>query len=290
MTFRLAKLADYKSMIGASETAHDDRFVAFIERASRKFEDECGHPVARLNGVVEYPYETPNRSPLVRVRRWPIESVTSIKQLHSEGLEADFTAGDALTENTDFIVSDPPAGNEANRGVIERVNDVWTLRSRFLQIQYAGGFIDPAAIDVTLATATWTAATKTLTQVGAFASYTFTAGDVIVITGGTGAKIGAYVIASRTSDDAIVLSKSLASGDLSTGDITSVSGQASTVIQTPAHVQNAVLLETRRLDVTADKAGITNVALGGAGGAISLGEQRTHESLIEAAQGYQVRL
>lgn len=56
-----------------------------------------------------------------------------------------------------------------------------------------------------LSGATFTNATKTLSSTGAFTSYTFNAGDRIAITGGTGVTTGYYEIASRTSNDAIVL-------------------------------------------------------------------------------------
>jgi hypothetical protein len=68
-------------------------------------------------------------------------------------------------------------------------------------------------------TATWTAATKTLTQASGFTDYVFLAGDQIEILDGTGATTGVYTIASRTSANAIVLSTSLAAGNLATGDI-----------------------------------------------------------------------
>lgn len=68
-------------------------------------------------------------------------------------------------------------------------------------------------------TATWTAATKTLTAASAFTNYSYVSGDEIQIIDGTGATTGVYKIASRTSANAIVLETSLASGDLSTGDI-----------------------------------------------------------------------
>ena len=53
--------------------------------------------------------------------------------------------------------------------------------------------------------ATFTTATQTITKVGAFTSYTFRAGDMIYISGGTGFTAGWYRIASRTSNDAIVI-------------------------------------------------------------------------------------
>lgn len=68
-------------------------------------------------------------------------------------------------------------------------------------------------------TATWTAATSTLTDTGDFTDYTFLAGDEITILDGTGATTGVYKIASRTSANAIVLDGSIAAGNLATGDI-----------------------------------------------------------------------
>lgn len=53
--------------------------------------------------------------------------------------------------------------------------------------------------------ASWTFATLTLTKTGAFAGWTFVTGDRIYITAGTGHTVGWYEIASRTSDDAVVL-------------------------------------------------------------------------------------
>lgn len=64
-----------------------------------------------------------------------------------------------------------------------------------------------AAIELT--GATWTEATKTLTKVAAFTSYTFLDGDTVSVTDGTGATVGTYAVASKTSADAIVLVTSI---------------------------------------------------------------------------------
>ena len=76
-------------------------------------------------------------------------------------------------------------------------------------------------------TATWTEATLTLTQVGAFANYDFVDGDLYETTSGTNVIVSSTTkgktveVTSRTSDDAIVLAESISStgGDLATGDI-----------------------------------------------------------------------
>lgn len=64
---------------------------------------------------------------------------------------------------------------------------------------------------ISIADGTWTESSKTLTKTGGFTSYTFAVGDEIEITDGTGATVGHYPIASRTSNDAIVLVDSIGS-------------------------------------------------------------------------------
>lgn len=77
-----------------------------------------------------------------------------------------------------------------------------------------------SAKQIALTGATWTNGTLTLTKVGAFATYVFYAasattgypGDKVLITSGTGATVGLYTVASRTSDDAIVLTATIGAG------------------------------------------------------------------------------
>jgi hypothetical protein len=72
-----------------------------------------------------------------------------------------------------------------------------------------------------LSGATWNAGTLTLTKTGAFAGYTYAAGDSILIDGGTGITKGRYKIDSKTSNDAIVLATSIGSN---TADVSSRKG------------------------------------------------------------------
>lgn len=82
------------------------------------------------------------------------------------------------------------------------------------------------ALGFTLTTATWTEATKYLTKIGAFTSYTWVSGDRIYITGGTGITPGCYEIASKFDDNNLVLatSPSTAAIDLSAANITTSTG------------------------------------------------------------------
>jgi len=59
----------------------------------------------------------------------------------------------------------------------------------------------------------WDASAKTITSVAAFADYTWASGDQISVTAGTGVTVAWYEIASKTSDDVIVLKEEIAAAD-----------------------------------------------------------------------------
>lgn len=62
---------------------------------------------------------------------------------------------------------------------------------------------------ITVSNGTWTQSSLTLTKTGAFASYTHADGNLLRVTDGTGATTGYYPIASKTSDNAIVLARTI---------------------------------------------------------------------------------
>jgi len=72
---------------------------------------------------------------------------------------------------------------------------------------------DTTKVATAIAAGAWTAATKTLTKVAAFAGYSWASGDQISVTGGTGVTVAWYEIASRTSDDAIILKEAISAAD-----------------------------------------------------------------------------
>ncbi len=73
----------------------------------------------------------------------------------------------------------------------------------------------PALLDfaapIAIANGTWTESSKTLTKTSGFTNYTYVAGDRITITDGADATTGEYTIASKTSNNAIVLEDSIGS-------------------------------------------------------------------------------
>lgn len=83
----------------------------------------------------------------------------------------------------------------------------WAIASGYWSETAQNGvfYIGFQRIPMSLATVTYTFATKQLTKVGAFASYTPETGDSIYITGGTGMTAGWYPIKSKISSDVIEL-------------------------------------------------------------------------------------
>jgi hypothetical protein len=73
----------------------------------------------------------------------------------------------------------------------------WHWLKRPLRLQLRG--------TIELSGATYTHATRTLTKTGAFATYTYLAGDLLEPTGGTGVTLAAAEIESRTDNDSVVL-------------------------------------------------------------------------------------
>ena len=102
----LAKLADMKSRLNATDTDRDALFTMFLTSATSRLEQLSDRPLVRQEGFIEFPYEPdlPNGGKFLRVKLWPIESIISVKQLYSAGSDDDFTAADDLVENTDYFV------------------------------------------------------------------------------------------------------------------------------------------------------------------------------------------
>lgn len=284
----LAKLADIKADGKWSGTDLDADLRRRLADASALAEQLAGVPhggLRRAPARVEYPASRPIQSRYLRLNARAIESVTEVVQLYATASGgAAFDAATPLVENTDFAI------DSAQLATLERINSVWYQAvPRCLRVTYTAGYADPSRIRVALATATWTEATKTLTQAGAFADYSYTAGDVIVIESGTGAAPGVYPIASRTSDDAIVLTESLSSAgaDLATGDIVSAWAGMTDV---PADLQAGVRAQAMLMHNTADTAGLEKIDLGDAGGSYTTRASKVHPALEAAAGRYRRHL
>jgi len=89
-----------------------------------------------------------------------------------------------------------------------------------------------------IAAGAFTTATKTLTKVGTWATYTWTSGDRIGITGGTGVTAGSYAIASKVDDDSITLTEDI--GGANPADVTSSTGAWGDATEDTVGLQHAV--------------------------------------------------
>lgn len=103
---------------------------------------------------------------------------------------------------TDAATTETQCVNEAGRFLFSMFP--WKFR------EGASSRLDFYALSID--NATFTHSTKTLTKTSGFSTYTFRSGDYVEVSAGTGATLGRYYIASKTSNDAIVLTTSIGSG------------------------------------------------------------------------------
>jgi hypothetical protein len=136
----LAKLADVKTRLGWSGTAEDALMTQLLEIASSVAAGLVGmSSLLRETGIVEFPSHPRGVYMRLTMSRWPIESVTSIKQLDAAGTDADFTAADALTEHEDYVV-------DAARGRVDAIVLPWLIGPRLIRVEYTAGYVDPSTV------------------------------------------------------------------------------------------------------------------------------------------------
>lgn len=133
---KLATREDFKQLMGWSGDELDTLIDALLERASAVAERIAGHKLMREADVTEYPWDPVTHPRCVRLARFPIESVSSVKQLYDFGTDSDFDGQGALTENDDYVV-------DATTGKLCRIHGWWTAKRRHLQVIYTAGYYDP---------------------------------------------------------------------------------------------------------------------------------------------------
>lgn len=138
MADKLAKLEELKGRLKIDGDKFDADLTEFLVKATSLAEgaELAGRPLVRRTGIVEYPHDVPTESRYLRLERYPIESVASVKQLYHPASEADFADEDALEVDVDYAI-------DAERGRLERFNAVWFRVRRFIRVEYSGGYIDP---------------------------------------------------------------------------------------------------------------------------------------------------
>ena len=134
----LGLLTNVKSRLNFSQSTHDTLLGVLLEQATAAAERVAGRPLLRDDSVTEYPQQIGYNFPrTIKLKYYPIESVTTVKELGATSTDAQFTAASALTEITDYVI-------HSTRGVLERINASWMISGpRHVQVVYAGGYIDP---------------------------------------------------------------------------------------------------------------------------------------------------
>lgn len=145
MSLDICTLNDVKTRLGYDLTndEHDAGLTSVIEGIQGIFESTCRRKLIVTAADVTECYT--GLSDLLMVKRYPIVSVTSIK----ESWDYDFDNEDALTVNTNFRIL---SGGES--GVIKRRYARWINEDDGIQIVYRGGYcaagVVPSAGEVAL--------------------------------------------------------------------------------------------------------------------------------------------
>ncbi len=134
---KLASLDKMKELMEWSGSEQDTLATNLLVRASAFAELLARRPLMRQADITEYPSDPNHYTRFLQLRVYPIESVTSVKQLYDVGADSDFTAADSLTENVDYLIT-------ARSGQLERVHQFWSARRRWVQVIYTGGYYDPS--------------------------------------------------------------------------------------------------------------------------------------------------
>jgi hypothetical protein len=131
----LCTIADIKTPLGlADETRHDTFLTALIAAFSRRADNFTGRVLQDTGAAVTEYYR--GGCDLLQLRRYPIVSITSIK----EAWDRDWDAATALVADTDYWISD------AESGILERLYATWPDGSGRTQVIYRGGFAEPDAV------------------------------------------------------------------------------------------------------------------------------------------------
>lgn len=80
----LITLAELKTYLGLTSSSQDARLDALIDAVSAAIEQYCQNPLIIQTGLAEFYEETPNRSPRLYLKHYPVVQVTDIRD------EADF--------------------------------------------------------------------------------------------------------------------------------------------------------------------------------------------------------
>ena len=136
MTTKLAKRDDIKARLDLHGSAHDALLDSMIQQASALASTLAGRELGRVVDRIEYPVAAP-RSDVLRLDRYPIESIASVKSVFGPADSDAFSAADELIEEQDYSVITPEFG------VLVQFYDTWRSTPRSNLVIYTAGYGDP---------------------------------------------------------------------------------------------------------------------------------------------------
>ncbi len=126
---RICTLADVKDRLGLTDTDYDqliNRIILGIEAVFDGFTNR--QLIVPAADVTEYYTAC---GPQLQLNRWPIVSITSIKQM----VDYDFASADALTANSGYRLV-----NAGKNGIVYRMYAAWLTIPDCIQAIYRGGY------------------------------------------------------------------------------------------------------------------------------------------------------
>ena len=127
----LCLLADVKTRLGQTSTDFDEIINSIIDGVDGMFETYVNRPLLMTDDDVIENYGADKRWRRLLMNRYPIISVTSIKEADNY----DFAAAIALVENTDYRLV-----NKGLKGIILRVDTDWLAGEDIIEVVYRGGY------------------------------------------------------------------------------------------------------------------------------------------------------
>jgi len=106
------------------------------------------------------------------------------------------------------LESDSTASEVSMKSIVDEAGEYLMALHKWKWAEARQAFLTGLG-NITGGTATWTQATKTVTDAGKFASYTFYEGDKFVVQAGTGLAIGTYLITARVDANSITIDTSI---------------------------------------------------------------------------------
>lgn len=134
----LAKLDDLKASLDLNGSDLDDLLTRLLEAATGTAARLVGQAtLMRTEAITEYPRAAARYEPLVRLERYPLESVSTVKLAGYAADVDDFADIDSLVEGEDFSV-------DSAIGLVELHHESWGVVPQSNLVIYTAGWIDPS--------------------------------------------------------------------------------------------------------------------------------------------------